>query len=209
MSEIKAVEIDPNTESKIKSAAKRVFHKKGFSATRTRDIAEESGINLALINYYFRSKKKLFEIIMFETLFGFLQNMVMVFNDENTTFLRKVELMAEKYTELILKEPQVPLFILSELRDNASEFIEKLPMGNMIMESVFIRQFREEVALGHINEVNPLQFIINLLGLLIFPFVASPLISKMGNLNSKEFELLIQQRKEMIPVWIKSMFYKI
>lgn len=204
----RASEIDPNTESKIKNAARSVFHKKGFSATRTRDIAEEAGINLALLNYYFRSKKKLFDIIMFETMFGFMQNMVMVFNDEKTSLLEKVELIAEKYTEMILKEPQVPLFILSELRDNASEFLEKLPMANIIMESVFTRQIKDEIAAGHIKEVNPLQFIINLLGLVIFPFVASPLISKIGNLDTKGFELTMKQRKEMIPIWIKSMFYK-
>lgn len=30
----------------------------GYAATRTRDIAEEAGINLALLNYYFRNKEK-------------------------------------------------------------------------------------------------------------------------------------------------------
>lgn len=208
MAEKQSSEIDPNTESKIKNAARRVFHQKGFSATRTRDIAEEAGINLALLNYYFRSKKKLFEIIMFETMFGFMQNMVIVFNDEKTSLLEKSELMAEKYTEMILKEPQVPLFILSELRENASEFLEKLPMANIIMESIFIIQIKEEIAAGHIKEINPLQFIINLLGLVIFPFVASPLILKIGNLSNQDYESLMQERKKMIPIWIKSMFYK-
>jgi AcrR family transcriptional regulator len=51
---------DSSTEDKIKNAAKIVFHKKGYAAARTRDIAEEAGINLALLNYYFRSKEKLF-----------------------------------------------------------------------------------------------------------------------------------------------------
>jgi AcrR family transcriptional regulator len=207
MAENRSGEIDPNTESKIKNAARRVFHKKGFSATRTRDIAEEAGINLALLNYYFRSKKKLFEIIMFETMFGFMQNMVIGFNDEKTSLLEKIEFMAEKYTEMIIKEPQVPLFILSELRDNAAEFLEKVPMANIIMESVFIRQIKDEIAAGTIKEINPLQFIINLLGLVIFPFIASPLIYKMGSLSNKEFEVLMQERKKMIPIWIKSMFY--
>ncbi|HOA37485.1 MAG TPA: TetR family transcriptional regulator, partial [Flavihumibacter sp.] len=57
-------DINKSTEEKIKAAARTVLYKKGFAATRTRDIAEEAGMNLALINYYFRSKKKLFEIIM-------------------------------------------------------------------------------------------------------------------------------------------------
>jgi hypothetical protein len=140
-------------------------------------------------------------------MFGFMQNMVIGFNDEKTSLLEKIEFMAEKYTEMILKEPQVPLFILSELRDNAAEFLEKVPMANIIMESVFIRQIKDEIAAGTIKEINPLQFIINLLGLVIFPFIASPLIYKMGSLSNKEFEVLMQERKKMIPIWIKSMFY--
>ena len=59
-----------NTEIKIKDAAKSLFLKKGYSATTTRDIARESDINLAMLNYYFRSKRRLFEIIMFETLYA-------------------------------------------------------------------------------------------------------------------------------------------
>ena len=52
---------DLSTEQKIKNAARKVFTEKGYAATRTRDIAEAAGINLALLNYYFRSKQKLFE----------------------------------------------------------------------------------------------------------------------------------------------------
>ena len=39
------------TEEKIIAAARKLFMHKGFSATRTRDIADEAGINLALLNY--------------------------------------------------------------------------------------------------------------------------------------------------------------
>ena len=49
---------------KIKQAARKLFTEKGFDAVKTRDIAAEAGINLALLNYYFRSKEKLFEIVM-------------------------------------------------------------------------------------------------------------------------------------------------
>ena len=59
---------DGSTEQKIKEAARKLFTEKGFDAVKTRDIAEEAGLNLALLNYYFRSKEKLFEIIMLENL---------------------------------------------------------------------------------------------------------------------------------------------
>ena len=44
-----------STEEKLKEAARIVFTKKGYAATKTRDIAEEAGLNLALFHYYFRS----------------------------------------------------------------------------------------------------------------------------------------------------------
>ena len=119
---------DTNTEAKIKAAARVVFHKKGFAATRTRDIAEEAKMNLALLNYYFRSKEKLFELIMFETLTEFYQTMGIVFNDETTTLEKKIQLIAEKYIDLIIAEPEIPLFIMSEIRSHGAAILEKLPV---------------------------------------------------------------------------------
>jgi len=201
--------LDANTESKIKAAAKRVFHNKGYAATRTRDIAEESGINLALLNYYFRSKKKLFDIIMFETMGGFMQNMGLVFNDEHTTLQRKVELIAENYINMFVEEPQVPLFILSEMRNDVDGLLERIPIRDLLMNSVFIRQIHQEIKEGRMIEVNPLHFLMNLLSLVIFPFAGSPMISKIAHLSDKEREALMIERKRLIPIWINAMFLKV
>ena len=77
-------ELDSTTEAKIKAAAEKVFMEKGFSATRTRDIAEEAGMNLSLLNYYFRSKENLYNIIMMEKLkvfFDIIENIFKVRKD--------------------------------------------------------------------------------------------------------------------------------
>src|SRR6187455_1667961 len=98
-------EADLSTEEKIKSAARLVFTKKGYAATRTRDIAEESGINLALLNYYFRSKEKLFHIVMeekFQKLFGTIAPILM---DNTTTLEKKVELFASTYIHMLSENP--------------------------------------------------------------------------------------------------------
>src|SRR4051812_24927505 len=102
---------DSNTESKIKTAARIIFHKKGFTGTRTRDIAKQANINLALLNYYFKSKEKLFELIVIETLMVFYQGMEIVLNDKTTTLDKKIQLVAEKYIDLIIAEPEIPLFL--------------------------------------------------------------------------------------------------
>lgn len=197
--------LDTTTEEKIKVAARVVFHKKGFAATRTRDIAEEAGINLALLNYYFRTKEKLFETIMFETVFDFMQNMAMVLNDEKSTLEKKVELIAFYYIDFITKEPNIPIFMLSEIRhNNAHGLLEKLPIKQLVMNSSFFKQHQEAVAKGKITEPNPLHFLMNLLSLVVFPFIAKPLLQGIGGLNDKQFNELMQQRKKLIPIWIKA-----
>src|ERR1700752_4460056 len=135
--------VDSSTEEKIKNAARIIFHKKGYAATRTRDIAEEAGINLALLNYYFRSKEKLFDIIVLESLHDFRQNIESVFNDEKTSLENKIETLVSNYIDLLINQPDIPLFILSELRNDPQAVISKMnPMG-ALMNSYFIKQFQQ------------------------------------------------------------------
>ena len=196
---------DGNTEQSIKAAAKVVFHKKGYAATRTRDIAEVAGMNLALLNYYFRSKEKLFQLIMVEAISEFMQNLDGVFNDPKTTFERKLELVSENYIDLFIKEPEMPLFIMSELRMHGAEILNKMPAAEKIMQSVFIKQYKVYVKKTKAADPDPVLFIMNLMALIVFPFIGSPILKRVGNISDKQFDLLMQKRKKLIPVWVKVM----
>jgi AcrR family transcriptional regulator len=197
-------ELDMNTEAKIKNAARVVFHKKGFAATRTRDIAEEAGINLALLNYYFRSKEKLFDIIMMETMQGFFQSMATVFNDETTTLENKVEIIAERYIDLLIAQPNIPIFLLNELRNNPKAVGEKFKMKQIIISSFFFKQWQTTMNERKL-EIHPLHFIINLISLVMFPFVGNPILKMLGDLEQDQFDKMMLERKVLIPMWVKAM----
>lgn len=179
-----------------------MFHKKGYMGTRTRDIAEHAGINLALLNYYFRSKEKLFHIIMIETMSGFFHKLTVVLDDEHTGLMEKVERIATEYIDLIIKEPEVPGFILGEIRTNPSQLIKELPIQHLTEKSVFVTQYRAALAQGQLGEANPLHFLMNLLALVVFPFIAKPIMMGLGRLEETEFKAMMQQRKKLIPLWI-------
>jgi AcrR family transcriptional regulator len=195
---------DPSTEEKIKNAARVIFHKKGYAATRTRDIAEEAGINLALLNYYFRSKEKLFDIIMLESLYGFRQNIVVVLNDEKTSLEAKIETLVSNYIDLLINQPDIPLFILSEIRNNPQSLISKMNQGEILSKSYFIKQFQQAVKDGKIAPIPPLHFIMNLISMIVFPFVGRPILSHVGGLTQDDFNKLMGQRKILIPKWLKA-----
>ncbi|MEP0713300.1 TetR family transcriptional regulator [Algoriphagus sp.] len=195
---------DSSTEEKIKNAARVIFHQKGFAGTRTRDIAEASGINLALLNYYFRSKEKLFDLIMTESLEVFFRSLHSVFNDPTTDFEEKIRRIVENYIDNLSANPNIPIFILSELRNHPEELIKKTGAKKVFLDSVFMKQLKEEIEAKRIKPIHPLQFIMNLLGMTVFPFVASPMIKGIGAIDQAEFESLMQERKTIIPDWIKS-----
>ena len=96
-----------NTEEKILNAAQRVFVEKGMDGARMQEIANEAGINKALLHYYFRTKQKLFEAIFKKVFKSILPNiMEMVHSD--LPIEKKLEIFIEKYIELLLKNPFVP-----------------------------------------------------------------------------------------------------
>ncbi len=196
---------DTSTQEKIKQAARQVFHHKGYAATRTRDIAEAAGINLALLNYYFRSKEKLFDLIMLETMQAFLQSMAVVFNDSSSTLQEKIQTMTDRYIDLLVEEPGIPLFIMSELRAHPGQLMEKLHMKEMLMKSVFVRQYQQAVREKKIPALPFLHFLMNLMSLIVFPFIASPILQRMGDLNDRSYQNLLRERKALIPRWIAAM----
>lgn len=197
-------EKDTSTEEKIKNAARKVFHKKGYSATRTRDIAEEAGINLALLNYYFRSKHKLFEIIMLEGLHSFLSSVALVFNEEHTSLEEKLEKVVDGFIDLYIQQPDLPLFIMSELKENFDNFIGQVPIKNMIMKSHFFKQLQGGIAEGKYINTHPFQILASFMGLIIFPFAAHPMMRHLGDLSMDEFNALMLERKRLIPIWMSA-----
>lgn len=195
---------DDKTEEKIKRAAKEVFHRKGFAATRTRDIAEAAGINLALLNYYFRSKEKLFQLIMIETLQRFAASLSGVFNDPDSVLIEKVEAIVSRYIDMLLIEPDVPMFLMSELRNHPDTLMSKLPIKELVTQSVFARQYENGVSSGTLPQLPIVQFIMNIMALTIFPFVSSPIIKRIGDLKDEDFKQYMIDRKKLIPIWINA-----
>ncbi|GJH41327.1 TetR family transcriptional regulator [Capnocytophaga sp. HP1101] len=197
-----------SSEEKIKLAARKVFHQKGYAATRTRDIAEEAGINHAMLNYYFRSKEKLFELIMTETMGLFFKDIAAILNDETSSLEQKIDRIVSNYIDLLLKEPDLPTFMLEAVRPNPQAFMEQSPIKEALTHSVLARQYAEAVAQGRITEPNLLHAILNVIGLIIFPFIAKPILSPLTNLTEAEYNALMTQRKTLIPQWIKAMLWK-
>lgn len=129
-----------STEEKIIASARKLFMQKGFDATKTRDIANEAGINLALLNYYFRSKENLFEIIMKENMGQFMQVISEIVNSEETSIQEKIELLVNNYITMLMRLPDMPLFVMNNIRKDP----ERIEMRQRFMGSHFMKQIKPQ-----------------------------------------------------------------
>lgn len=189
-----------STEDKILLAASKVFTERGFSGTRTRDIAEEAGINLALLNYYFRTKEKLFEQVMKVKIVLLFGQIIPILANEKTSLEEKLDRASEKYFEILSKNPNLPIFVLSEIQKKTSDVKSILPVDKVLKNSVIMKQIQEKKP-----EINPFHFLINFLSMTVFPFVAKPLLTTFDVMNDKEFQKFVEERKTLVPLWMKMM----
>ena len=189
-----------STEDKILIAASKVFTEKGFSGTRTRDIAQEAGINLALLNYYFRTKEKLFEQVMKVKIVLLFGKIIPIVTNEKTSLDEKIDLASEKYFDILIKNPNLPIFVLSEIQKKTSDVKSILPFEKVLSNSVLMKQIKERKP-----EINPYHFLLNFLSMTVFPFLGKPILQSFDLMDDTEFQQFVEERKTMVPMWIKMM----
>lgn len=185
------------TEQKILKAADKIFTQKGYAATRTRDIAEEAGTNLALLNYYFGSKERLFKYVVQGKLKMLLGAMGPALSDGQISLEEKISLITENYTSLLLENEELPIFILNELTVNRELFAKITQNTRQIAQPVIEKQLKERGI-----EISATDLIINVLSMTLFPFVAKPLITSSGLVKEEEFVNFVTDRKKKIIEWI-------
>ncbi len=187
-----------DTETKIKEAAKKVFVEYGYEGTKVRQIAEEAGVNIALLNYYFRSKEQLFNSIYAEAFGSFFGTLMGLINEE-TPLEVKIWRIVDKYIDFLLDNPLMPTFVLAQQGKNGTEFFKKLGVRGRLDSSRLAQQLAEEAEKGTIRSIKPLQFIIMMMGNLAFPFVAQPIICYVGDLDAAGFRQFMDERRTLVP----------
>jgi len=192
---------EPNTpESIILNAAKGIFHRKGMAATRMQEIADEAGINKAMLHYYYRSKQLLFEAVFKSAFSTLAPQLNEIINADNSLF-DKIRNFTQNYISFIVNHPYLPNFIIQELNRNP-EFVRKLFSEKMPNIDKFRKQIENDVKDGLIKPIKAEQLFINILALNVFPFVGAPLIKGFLNLDDDDFLKLMHERKTEVSDFI-------
>ncbi len=192
-----------STEDKIVEAARVVFLKKGYAGARMQDIADEAGINKALLHYYFRNKERLFEVIFKEALGKLLPIVNDIVRSDQLGFYKKLEAFIHAYISMAIENPFIPLFILNEMQSNQEHFLKhvftdykKLPFKK------FAATIQEAVDEKLIQPVEPLQLLMHILSLCLFPFLARPMFQKVMHISDPRYQKMMEARKAEVTAFV-------
>lgn len=185
---------DDATEELIKNTAKKIFFGEGkFNAT-TQEIADAAGINRTLINYYFRSRDKLFEIVLQDAQeYEQKRTESIIFSE--LPFKVKIEDFIDKSFLMAKEYPYMELYMVTQFNQGCY-FKDEVGMDRMLKK--FYEEFEVAMEQGIISKMEPIQFIINMISLISFPVAMRPLFQKTMRLSNAEYEKILGDRKQII-----------
>lgn len=193
-----------NTEQLILDAARQQFVQNGFAATRMQEIADQAGINKALLHYYFRSKDKLYQEILSQTLNTIIPQFAQAIQKEGS-FYEKLESLVRLYIGIFNEQPEIPFFVMSELSQKRERFILEIHKRSAYFPALmsFLQQMQAEMTAGNIRTMPPLHLLLNIMGMSVFPFMAKPIFCTISNTSDEEFQALMAERADIILDFVK------
>ena len=188
-----------NKEQTILEVAERLFLEKGYTGTKTTEIADEAGVNHALLHYYYRTKENLFNKIFEQKALQLFESFSITI-DNDSSFFDKIKDAIEKHFEILMKTPNLPLFIFREIVSDKERkaFIMNylFPIGKELLKKLKI-VIRHEVKKGTIRRVKAIDLLLNIVSLNVFSIIAAQMFFDFNAEEDREkIGIFLEERKK-------------
>lgn len=177
----------------ILEAANKLFCEMGYEGTSTRQIAKESGANMAMINYYFGSKEGVFIEIMNERIENFSAHLKII-NEDKITSLEKLHRVIEGYATRIFNNFSFHKMMHRELSlSQRPEMYDKIKcaMGNNMQ--MIERIITSGIDDGSFYKIDVRMLIANIMGT-----ITNVVISPNKVMNTSNIDLNNPKDKKMV-----------
>jgi TetR/AcrR family transcriptional regulator len=185
---------DQDTEELIKDTAKRVFFSEGrFNAT-TQEIADAAGVNRTLINYYFRSRNNLFDIV-FQDAQDQEHEIMEQIVFSNMSFKEKISRHLDVFFEQSQRYPYLEIYMVTQM--NQGNCYKDKEHMNLLLDKFYL-EVALEMERGNIHKMRPEQFVLNFISLMSFPVSMRPLLQETMGFTKESYDTLLEERKDVI-----------
>lgn len=193
----KALSEEPQTEKLIKDKAKILFFQKGFLNATTQEIADEAGVNRALIHYYFRSREQMLETLLDETLME-KRNRVRSILLADLPFRIKIASYIDAVVDYGLTYPYLENFISSETARRPDKVKLYCSMDKLKSSDLIREQLEAEINSGKLPRMSAEHFMVNLAALCNYPLLAKSVLQSIHGMTDTTYRKFLHERKQII-----------
>jgi AcrR family transcriptional regulator len=189
-----------DTETQILEAAHRVFLRRGTAGARTQEIADEAGVNKALLHYYFRTKERLAEAVFLRAARTLFPQMLEVLASARP-LREKIQRAVEVELDLLDQNPYLPGYIISEFQYRPEAFRDLLTNAlpvEAVRRAVFEKiqaQLDAEAEAGRLRPARAEDFVVSLMAQLVFPYAAAPVLDTILGLDDEARQAMTERRR--------------
>lgn len=177
-------------ERKILDAAKKTFLNKGFQKANMADIAAEVGLTRPAMNYYFRTKERLFQAVFSEILSSFIPQ-IKNFVTSDLSLEDKISMIVDSYMNVFRESPELPYFIICEINRDMHNLINLATTNNVAeVAQSLLDALMKEMDEGRIRKMPVIYVAITFYGLMMTPFLARPFGTNIFNINTIDADFL-------------------
>lgn len=194
------------TEEKILTSAKKVFYQKGLKGARMQEIADDAGVNKAMLHYYFRSKEKLFDKVFEQSVKSVTPMLMNVFL-EKTDLSTKIAHLIEMLIDFFLEEPYLSNFIVNELSQNPDKLFMNIMdhKGGLMGEIIPLinEQIQVEIEKGTVKtDIRSAELILNIMSLCLFPIMSQTVLQKTLGIDDERMRRFMNKRKQTVTQFV-------
>ena len=177
------VRLNPDSaEQRILAAAREEFIGRGLRGRAHAVDRRQDRRQQGAAHYYFRTKEKLYDAVLHDTMITIVAALrkELPAETEDTDLRSLLRKIVSVYITTLQKNPDFPRFIIRELADGGTRLPRLIDAGISTVGDFPRRIHRLLVAgmeQGFIRPIKPVHFLLNLLGMCVFTFIARPILS--------------------------------
>jgi AcrR family transcriptional regulator len=188
---------EAQTEKLIKEKAKILFFQKGFLDATTQEIADEAGVNRALIHYYFRSREQMLDILLVETIQE-KKDRVRSILTSDLPFREKIARYIDTVVDYGLSWPYLENFIISETARHPDKVKDICSKDRVKTSDLISAGLEEEIRKKRIAPISAVHFMVNLSALCNYPLLAKSVLQTIHGMTDAAYRKFLVERKQII-----------
>lgn len=197
-------------EEEILLAAEDEFFTNGYDAGSTAAIAKRAGVTHAMVNYYYRTKEKLFIQILDNHVMGLIRSLKPVMQEDGDIVKVACDTACVIFDSL-RQDRRFP-FILSDISRTHPDFLMRYrdTMQTVCSDSIKMHAIRLEksIAQGKVQTCSMSDIYNTVITLALMPFLSLPMLENVSGMSDSAVESFLDERREEMSRIIVSRYGK-